>query len=317
MRNIMITGVSGYLGTRLVQELGRHEDVGSIIGVDIVAPRRQYPKLDFHALDIRDRGLGKLLSDKHIELVYHLAFVVSPIHDLDRMHSVDFHGTRNVLESCLTAGVRHVIVTSSTLAYGAHPDNPPVLNENHPLRGNARFPYGHNKAIVDEMMQIFAQGHPDLKLTILRPCTVFGPTVDNYVSRSLFLPITARVMGFDPPVQFIHEDDFVDACLKADRHSPGGAFNIAGDGVLKTTEIVRIIGNKALPLPAFIIYPLYEMLWQLHVPLAEANCGYLDYVCYPFIASNAKAKSVLGFAPRFDARQTLEATAASKKKRHG
>ncbi|MBU0993247.1 MAG: NAD-dependent epimerase/dehydratase family protein [Proteobacteria bacterium] len=313
MKHICITGVSGYLGMRLVNTLSARDDVETILGIDIVPPRVLSSKLTFVKMDIRSGDLKTCLSDHHIDTVCHLAFVVKPIHDLKKMHDIDYNGTRNVLKSAFEVQSEYVVAISSTLAYGAHEDNPLALFETHPLRGNERYPYGYYKRQVDTMIQDFASANPEMPITILRPCTVFGPSVDNYVSRMLFLPVTVSVKGFNPAVQLVHENDFVDACILAlDKRIPG-IFNIAGDGILTAEEIARIIGTKLIPIPAFVLYPLLELLWRIRAPGVEVNSGYLDYARYPFIASNTKAKEELGFAPKHTSKETLLETVRHRK----
>jgi UDP-glucose 4-epimerase len=219
-----------------------------------------------------------------------------------------------VLQKSYDAGVRHIVAVSSSLAYGAHPDNPAELKEDDPLRGNRSYPYGYNKALVDEMIQEFATGHPEITVTILRPCTVFGPTVDNYVSQMLFYLLTVGIQGSNPRVQFVHEEDFVRACLVAVEKRISGAFNIVGKGALTTKEVASITGTRIIPLPAFLLYPLVEILWRLHVPGIEVNRGYLDYARYGFVAGGQKAETKLGFVPPFSSRQVLEASV--RKGRH-
>lgn len=311
MKKIFITGVSGYLGTRLATVLSKNPDVEKVVGIDIVAPKGE-PPCSFRKMDIRDPSMGGILKEHGIDTVIHLAFVVQPIHDRKRMHDIDYNGTRNVLEQAADAGVSHVVAISSTLAYGAHPGNPPELKETDPLLGNASYPYGFEKALVDRMIQNFAAEHPDMTVTILRPCTVFGPTVDNYVSRMLFRPVFVSILGSDIRVQFVHENDFVQACLLAVEKKIGGAFNIAGDGVLNAADIAAITGCKMIALPAFLLYPLLEILWRLRVPGVEVNRGYLDYARYSFVASSQKAKDELGFFPQYSSREVLEETKRSR-----
>lgn len=308
MNNILITGVSGYLGKQLVKRFRARNDIGCIVGIDIVPPAWADESLIFYPRDIRDPAIGEVMARHGIDTIFHFAFVVKPIHDLKRMHDIDFNGTLNVLEHGREHQVQQVIATSSTLAYGAHADNPEVLAEEAPLRGNKTFPYGYHKALTDKMMQDFAQQHSDITLTILRPCTVFGPSVDNYISRMLFLPVAVSVMGCNPRVQFVHETDVINACVKAMQKQKPGVFNITGDGALTIRQIADIIGTRILPLPAWVIYPMLEMLWRLRCPGIEVNSGYLDYVRYPFIAGNDKAKRELNFNPEYDSRQTLEET---------
>ena len=308
MKNILITGSSGYLGVQLIKRLAASDDVDRIVGVDIRPPAARGEKLTFCRADIRDPGLARIMADYQIDTVVHLAFVVQPIRSIKQMHDIDCNGTQNVLAAAAEAGADHFVATSSTLAYGAHPDNPERLHEDHPLRGNRGFPYGYYKAETDRLMQDFAERRDAMKVAILRPCTVFGPGVDNYISRMLFLPVTVAVAGGDPPVQFIHEADFVDGCLAAMSQKAAGAFNLAGDGTVTVGEIAQILNTRLIRLPAKIIYPALEALWRLHAPRIEVNSGYLDYIRYPFVADNQKAKDELGFYPRYDSRQTVEET---------
>jgi|GEM_PF-83856 len=313
-KNIFITGVSGYLGTRLTEALLKRKEIGKIVGIDIRPPAKTPDRLVFHRIDIRDPAVGKLMAEHDIDTVIHLAFVVQPIRNRKRMHDIDFNGTKNILDAAREVKAAHVIAISSTLAYGAHPDNPDKLAEDAPLRGNPSFPYGFEKAETDRMIQAFAAEHPEMTVTILRPCTVFGPSIDNYISRMLFLPVTVCVRGCDPPVQFVHERDFVDACLLAmDKRAPG-AFNIVGDGTVTVRQIARMLGTRVIAVPPVMLYPALECLWRLHAPKIEVNRGYLDYIRYPFIAANRKAKIDLDFRPRYSSRKTVEATVRSRKR---
>jgi len=307
-KRIAVTGASGYLGIRLMEKLLADKNVESVIGLDVRPLDMNHKKLSFYPMDIRDRSMTDIFKKHGVDTVFHLAFIVTPIHDEALMHDVDLNGTANILTASADAGVRNIIAITSTLGYGAHRDNPPVLTENHPLRGNKSYPYGYNKAQTDKLIQDFARGNPKMTVTILRPCTVFGPTVNNYVSRMLFRPVTVSIMNHDAPVQFVHEDDFVDACLLAMIKMKGGAYNITGDGTLPTSEIARIMGTKTIPVPFFIMAPLLELLWRLHVPGIEVNRGYLEYIRFPFVAGNEKAKKELGFRPKYDSLETLMET---------
>jgi UDP-glucose 4-epimerase len=131
----------------------------------------------------------------------------------------------------------------------------------------------------------------------------------------LFMPVVVSIIGYDPDVQLVHEDDFVNACLCAMDKKIPGAFNIAGDGALCTSAIASLIGTTVIPLPKWTIYPLLEVLWRLHLPGIEVNRGYLDYIRYPFVASTLRAKRELGFKPKHTALETLEQTIRSRKKK--
>jgi UDP-glucose 4-epimerase len=92
-----------------------------------------------------------------------------------------------------------------------------------------------------------------------------------------------------------------------------GPFNITGDGTLTVRDISRITKTRLIPLPAWVVYPLLELFWRLRFPGIEVNSGYLDYVRYPFVAGNDKAKKELGFFPEYDSKTTLESTVRNKR----
>lgn len=313
MKKVLITGVSGYLGQCLVRDFSKRKGISEITGIDIKRPAVSPPGFTFVEMDIRDRRMAEVLRKHSPDTVFHLAFVVQPIHSIRKMHDIDIAGTRNMLEASLGARVKNFIVTTSTLGYGALKDNPPSLAEGDPLRAKKSYPYGYFKAQCDMMIREFAKKHPEMPVTILRPCTVFGPNIDNYVSRAVFKPVVMSVAGYDPVFQLLHEDDFVQACrLALDKRAPG-VFNITGDGTILAGDIFRMYGSKKIPVPSFILYPLLELLWRLHLPGIEVNRGYLDYTRYTFVADNSKAKEGLGFKPRYSTLETLKETIRSRK----
>src|SRR2546423_5071398 len=248
----LITGGSGYIGSRLVSRLSERDDTEGILICAVRPPRVCRPGVAYRSLDVRDAAaVRSAVADERPDVVVHLAFVLNPIHDEDLMYEIDVGGTHNVLEACSSAGVEQVLVTSSSTAYGAFPDNPVPLTEEHPVRGVAGFEYARDKAESDRLCQLWALRHPERVMTIVRPCIVFGPSVDNYLVRIWTKQPFQPDYGLpDPGIQFVHEDDVVEALsvLLEGRHA--GAFNLAGDGVMETTECASIIGlpRRRVPL---------------------------------------------------------------------
>ena len=117
-----------------------------------------------------------------------------------------------------------MLVTSSATAYGAFPDNPVPIREDHPVRGVPDYAYARDKAEADRLCQLWALRHPDRKMTIVRPCIVFGPSVDNYLVRFWTKqPFGGRRRPAGRPIQFVHEDDAVEAitgCCSAGTAAP-------------------------------------------------------------------------------------------------
>ena len=307
----LVTGGSGYIGSRLVERLSARDDTDQILIADVRPPAAFRPKTDFRRLDVRDRAATHaLMAEFAPDALIHLAFLLNPIRDEDAMYDVDVNGTHNVLDAAAAAGTGHVLVTSSATAYGAFPDNPVPLTEEDPVRGVASFSYARDKTECDRLCQLWAHQHPERVMTIVRPCQVFGPSVDNYLVRLwLRQPFLADFGGVDLPVQYVHEDDVVEALtlLLDGRHA--GAYNVAGDGEMRTTECAELVGMKVRRVPEKAFRRFAGLMWRLRV--AEAPPGAIDFTLYPWIVSNQKLKD-LGWQPRWTSRETFELTMQSK-----
>lgn len=303
----VVTGGSGYIGSRLVERLSASADSERITICDVRPPRAFRPEVRYEHLDVRDAGrVHELLARERPDALVHLAFVLNPIHDEQAMYEVDVNGTSNVLEAAAEAGVQQVLVASSATAYGAFPDNPVPLTEEHPVRGVPSFEYARDKAESDRICQLWANQYPDRTMTILRPCVVFGPTVDNFILRLLTAQPFVADLGGDAPVQLVHEDDLVDAMtgLLGGRH--GGAFNVAADGTMALRECAQAIGRPFVRVPRRAYWGLATLLWRLRI--SEAPPGYLHFVVNPWVVSNDKVKRTLGWEPRHTTRETFELT---------
>src|SRR3954451_19890979 len=202
----VITGGSGYIGSRLVEHLRRRGDNEQIVVSAVHPPRVSGPKVDFERLDVRDAtACRSVLARVKPDALVHLAFILNPAHDEHFMYDVDVNGTHNVLEAAGKAGTEHVLVTTSAVAYGAFPDNPVPLTEDDPVRGVAAFSYARDKTESDRLCQLWAATHPERLMTIVRPCIVFGPNVDNYLVRLWTKqPFAVDVGTIDRDIQFVH-----------------------------------------------------------------------------------------------------------------
>ncbi|MEW6058777.1 MAG: SDR family oxidoreductase [Actinomycetota bacterium] len=309
----VITGGSGYIGSRLVDRLSEREDTERIVICDVRPPASFRPKAEYQELDVRDAARAReILERERPDALVHLAFILNPMRDERTMYDIDVNGTHNVLEAASATGVEHVLVTSSTTAYGAFPDNPVPLTEDDPVRGVADFEYARDKTESDRLCQLWALRHPDRTMTILRPCIVFGPNVDNYISRSWTdAPFLPDVGGMDTPVQFVHEDDVVEALvgLLAGRH--GGAFNVTGDGTVTWRETAEIAGVKVRRLPLPVARRIGAFMWR--VGQSEAPPGNLHFLLHPWVASNEKLKQTLGWNPRYTSREAFVETMRAKR----
>jgi len=304
----VVTGGSGYIGSRLIERLSEREDTESIAIWDVRPPRAFRPDVRFEQVDVRDRvRVRALMERERPDTLIHLAFILNPMRDENAMYDIDVGGTQNVLEEAAAAGVGHVFVTSSTTAYGAFPDNPVPLTEEHPVRGVPDFEYARDKTESDRLCQLWALQHPDRVMTIVRPCIVFGPNVDNYIVRLWTdQPFQADFGLPDAPFQFVHEDDLVEAFVLLLEGRHGGAFNVTGDGYVNTSEMADLIGMKRRRMPLKMYWKLADTMWKLRQ--SETPAGNLHFAINPWVASNEKLKRETGWRPRHTSRETFEIT---------
>ena len=188
-RRIFVTGGAGYLGSTLLKTLAPRLQAGeldALVASDVreTPAQSRLPGIEYVMHDVRSPGLASLLTSRSIESVVHLAAIVTPGARSNREleYAVDVLGTQNVLEACVAAGVRQIIVTSSGAAYGYHADNPEWLSEDDPVRGNEAFAYSHHKRLVEEMLAAYRREHPELRQVVFRVGTILGETTRNQIT---------------------------------------------------------------------------------------------------------------------------------------
>ena len=295
MRNICITGASGYIGSKLARFLAQKDEVEQIVGLDIHPPKQPIPRFRFYKRDVREK-IDDILKDNAIDTMIHTAYVLPPIHDKNLMEDINVGGTRNVMTACARMGVEHVLYTSSSTAYGFHPDNDNPLTEESSLRGNADFTYSKNKREIELAIPQWLKDNQTMRLTILRPCFVVGPGFDNPLARYLQKKIVSLPIRTEP-LQFVHEDDLIRIIYLALRDKKAGVYNVGGDGTVPFPEMVKKLGGLLLPLPTPILCFFNAIAWNLRLWfLSEFPNPALNMIRYPWVVSSDKLKEELGFS---------------------
>ena len=307
MENIAITGAGGYIGTCLIKYLENADWCKTIFGTDINEPGQDFSKLNFIKKDIRDHSLLNFFKQQNIDTLVHLAFVVDPIHDDNEMYDINVNGTLNVLNICKELKIPHVIMASSGTAYGAWPDNPCPINEDDPIRlYPPSFNYAHHKGLNENLFKEFMIQNPDIIFNIIRPCIVYGPNTDNYLSRFLkLLPFVPLISGQNPDMQFVHEDDVARFFSLLIEKKVPGPFNIAGDGVIKFSEVGKMAEKKSIKVPYWLIYKIIQLGWALNI-IFESPPGITNYLAYPWVMDISRAKRLLGWIPQYTSQETLQ-----------
>ncbi|MBF0449850.1 MAG: NAD-dependent epimerase/dehydratase family protein [Candidatus Magnetomorum sp.] len=307
MKRIAITGAGGYIGQALMNYLDGYNGCDAMLGIDLKKPAFHSNRLTFIEKDIRDGSLLNDIKQFSADTMIHLAFVVTPMHDEEEMYSINVNGTLNILDICSRQGIRHIIVASSGTAYGAWPDNPIPLTEEHPIRiFPPSFNYANHKGLNEKHFHAFKQKHPDVLMNIVRPCIVFGPNTNNYLSRYWqSFPFTPLIDGHDPNFQFVHETDVAALFMLLLEKQVDGAFNVAGDGSMRVSDIARMIGKPAFYFPKWMLKSIIWLDWHAHF-LFEMPPGTVDYNTYPWVLDTQRAKKLLGWQPQYSTQKTIE-----------
>ena len=310
-RRIFVTGGAGYLGSTLLKALAPHlrsGEIDALVTSDVRETPAQLhlPGVEYVMHDVRSSGLAPLLTAHSIESVVHLAAIVTPGAKSNREleYAVDVLGTQNVLEACVTAGVRQIIVTSSGAAYGYHADNPEWLSEDDPVRGNEAFAYSHHKRLVEEMLSVYRREHPQLRQVVFRVGTILGETTRNQITALFDRPRLIALRGSRSPFVFIWDRDVVGAIEHAIFSGREGIFNVAGDGALSIQEIAARLGKRCLTIPPGL---LRAALAVAH-PLGLSRYGpeQVDFLRYRPVLDNRRLKEQFGYVPKLTSAEVFE-----------
>lgn len=296
MKNVVVTGASGYLGQQLINRLERDDSVERIVGISRRVPKVSSSKLKFYSHDIRE-PFDKIFTENNVDTAIHLAFTVGAARDVKAARATDVGGSKNFLDACKNASVKKVSFFSSYTAYGAYPENTKKpIPEEAPLRPNAGFQYPHHKAEVDRMFQEFMKQNPDACVSILRASAVAGPESDGGpLAAFLRNPVAVSIKGYDPKWQFVHEEDLVELTVFLLKKGHKGVFNVAGDGAILYSEMMSNIGKKCIALPNKVSAFITNLTWYLHLQNESPSGKSSDILMYPMVLSTEKLKKETGF----------------------
>ncbi|HKU28311.1 MAG TPA: NAD-dependent epimerase/dehydratase family protein [Candidatus Sulfotelmatobacter sp.] len=322
---VVLTGVSGNLGMRLLPLLGRY----SVIGVDISPPKTDC-ELQFESLDLGQesstRTFYELLRDKHAYAVIHLAFVIDPVRtgvlDVERMWQINVAGTARVMEAITEVnrssddGIKQFIFPSSVSAYG--PDLPSPAVEDTPLAAHT-LPYAIHKKESDEVVQQRCTALRGCSVYILRPHIFAGASVENYLMGAFrgtpngkseraqkmraahkrlpcMLPQGKKYL--ENRLQFIHVDDMarlLDHILQREPEPQRlTVLNVAGGGdPLTFAQCIAMAQAKLIRVPGkWAMRQILRFLWKQRISAIPPEA--LPYMTGEYIMNTDRLRRFLG-----------------------
>lgn len=286
---VLIVGIVGGYGRLLARRLLRS---CSVVGVDRTPASARLPDVPFYSVDTRTRAFEDVFRKERPEAVVHLGLMRDRRTDERTRYDVNVRGTRKVLDLCLEHGVRKLCVLSTGYVYGALPDNPSFMDEEHPLSASRNYPEIRDLVEVDALATGFTWRHPDLTTSVLRPVPVLGVYVDSAMARYLRANPVVLPMGFNPMLQFVHEEDLSEAMALCIEQGVRGVYNVAGPGEVPARIAIHESGGRAVQVPDFILRRVSTWLFGLPP-------GALDFMKYPCTIDGSRFVSETGFQPLF------------------
>lgn len=244
---VLITGVSRGLGPDLARRLERHDDVRAVFGLDVVPPRLRFRRLQFFRADLRQPSASELIKELDPDVVVHLATQVAATAAIPRQaHETNVMGTMNVLAGSQRA--RRLVVKSSTAVYSSGLELPSLLTEEDGRRGAPAGAAGRDLREVELTVREFAMVNDTVDVVVLRLGQVLGRRWPSPLAEYLALEAPPTVPGFDPRLQLLSEDAALEAVERAALGSHAGVFNVAGQGVLLLSQLLRLAGRRGRPI---------------------------------------------------------------------
>jgi nucleoside-diphosphate-sugar epimerase len=322
---VVVTGISGNLGTRLLPLLGNF----SVIGVDVNPPQSDLP-MQFEWLDLGEeastRTLYELLRDTMPVGVVHLAFVVDPVRagvlNAERMWQINVAGTARVMEAVTEANrvadtpIRQFIFPSSVSVYG--PSLPAPATETSILAAHT-LPYAVHKKQSDEVVQLRAPALRGCSAYILRPHIFAGASVENYFlgafrgtasgkgaraekmrreGKRLPCMLPRGKQYLDNKIQFVHVDDMARLIAHLLHRDPEAQritiLNVAGCGeALSFGQCIEMAHAKLVTVPGkWAMRQVLQFLWRRQISAIPPEA--LPYMTGEYIMNTDRLRGFLG-----------------------
>jgi len=306
MGPIALTG-SGYKGKALLKWLEEEPLFQKVIYLNNKPPDIKLKKVKFYRIDLTetlaDVKLAGILKREKVDTLIHTAIPVTPPHNVARAHELISVGSMYLCNAAAEAKVRKMVLSSTADVYGAFPNNPNYLSENHPPRAGELSKFLADKIDAENRFIKYGKKNPDSVVTVLRLATILGPTIKSFKTKYLSRWFVPTVLGYDPLVQFIHEKDFLRAFQLSVLKDHPGVFNFASEGVIPLSKAIQLMGKVNIPLSLIGLKSFVQLLWYLDISPAPSNrLNYLKYLC---VVDIEKAQRDLGYYPRYNCKEAL------------
>jgi UDP-glucose 4-epimerase len=299
-RVVLVTGVARQLGARLANVLAADPGIHRVVGVDLIQPPYDIGAADFVQTDIRRHDVSVLLDRVAPDTVVHMNVLATPLDVGGRVPQKEINviGTMQLLGACQKSSkLTSLVVKSSATVYGSSPRDPAFFTEDMAARSVPRSGYAKDSLEVEGYVRGFARRRPDVDVCMLRFANFMGPTVNTPMTAYFQLPIVPTILGYDPRLQFVQEDDGIDALRRASVERWRGTYNIAGDGVLLLSQAIRRSGRLQVGVPRFAAGLFGDVFRRFHV--VDFSPEQLRLLTYGRGVDTARVRAERSFVPQY------------------
>ncbi|MET8830873.1 NAD-dependent epimerase/dehydratase family protein [Streptomyces sp. NPDC004610] len=308
---VLVTGVARRLGGRFVRRIQRDPEVDRVVAVDAVEPEHQLGGADFIRADIRQPTIARVLAETGADTVVHMDVSATALGSGSRaaVKETNVIGTMQLLGACQKSPtVKRLVVKSSTNVYGSAPRDPAVFTETTSPKSLPSGGFAKDTVEVEGYVRGFARRRPDVAVCVLRFANILGPSADSPLAAYFSLPVLPTVLGYDPRLQFVHEDDVIDVLRIASQEPRrgtlnSGTFNLAGDGVLLLSQCARRLGRPTVPL----LLPAVTWAGSLvrTLGMTDFSPEQIRLLTHGRAVSTVQMRETLGFRPQYTTAETF------------
>jgi UDP-glucose 4-epimerase len=250
--------------------------------------------------DIRNPVIAKVIVRERIDTVVHTSIAATPASAGARSSTKELNviGTMQLLAACQQApDLRRLVLKSSAAVYGASNRDPALFTEGLAAKRLPSGGFAKDVTEVESYTRGFARRRPDVEVVTLRNANVIGPTITSGMSGYFRMPVIPTVLGYQPRLQFLHEQDALDVIEHATVSGVTGTFNVAGDGVLMLSQAIRRLGRPSIPLPAAAIPAFGSLTGQSRN--ADFSPESIAFLTFGRGLDTTRMREVLGFEPKY------------------
>jgi nucleoside-diphosphate-sugar epimerase len=333
---ILITGAAGYVGTMLVTEFAKRDDVAKIIAIDketIPDLIRKEPKLIYLQTNTSDDWEVKVRVHAPT-IIIHTAWQIREMYGAQDMEwQWNVGGSDKVFDFAFAEkSVQRLVHFSTVASYGAYPSNTIEhrYTEDEPFR-KMEYLYAEEKRVAEEhLVSKYATSDKHTTVAVIRPAAITGPRgrymrirfglqsalagqlKDSFVYRVVsglvaFVPVTKKWLR-----QFIHEDDVVQIVERVcftELPSTFEVFNICPPGaVVRGSDMAKAVGKREIPVQPWMVRVAFFFFWHVTFGKIPTGRGTWKSYSFPIAVDGSKVTRVLGYEYQYSSLNAFQYT---------